>query len=111
MTSPNALPNQRSQVTFDPDKHEVSIGGAPISLTKTEFRVLKHLAEHQGSARSRRQIIDAVQGQNYPVTERSVDVQIVAIRKKLGPMNKLVETVRGKGFRFRFPEPRRASEL
>jgi len=98
------LPSPNPRVSFNPETQQVSVGGTPISLTKTEFGMLHHLVEHQGAARSRRQIIDAVQGKDYPVTERSVDVQIVAIRKKLGAAGKFVETVRGKGFRFRIPE-------
>jgi two-component system, OmpR family, alkaline phosphatase synthesis response regulator PhoP len=86
--------------TFNPETFQVFIGGTPISLTKTEFGILNFLASQQGNTCSRRQIIDAVQGEDYPVTERSVDVQIASIRRKLGEAGRLMETVRGKGFRF-----------
>ena len=56
---------------------------------------------------SRNQIIDAVKGKDYPVTERSVDVQILGLRKKLGPAGNRIETVRGVGYRFQdTAEPR-----
>jgi two-component system, OmpR family, alkaline phosphatase synthesis response regulator PhoP len=102
--SPSHQPRRRPHLLFDPEALQVSIDGVPVSLTKTEFRVLQFLVGQKGSACSRRQIIDAVQGENYPVTERSVDVQIVSIRKKLGAAGKLVQTVRGEGFRFQEPE-------
>src|SRR5437870_1687060 len=98
--SPNRQSYRRPRLDFDPDATQVSIDGVPVSLTKTEFGVLHFLASQNGGICSRRQIIDAVQGKDYPVTERSVDVQIVSIRKKLGAAGKFVETVRGQGFRF-----------
>ena len=50
---------------------------------------------------TRSQIVDAIRGGDYPVTDRSVDVQIVGLRKKIGPYSKYIETVRGIGYRFR----------
>jgi two-component system phosphate regulon response regulator PhoB len=50
---------------------------------------------------SRNQIISAVHGSDYPVTDRSVDVQILALRKKLKDAGELIETIRGVGYRFR----------
>jgi two-component system phosphate regulon response regulator PhoB len=50
---------------------------------------------------TRSQIVDAVRGADYPVTERAVDVQIVGLRRKLGEAGALIETVRGVGYRFR----------
>jgi two-component system, OmpR family, alkaline phosphatase synthesis response regulator PhoP len=98
--TPNSKPDPEPQLEFDPEALQVSIDGVPVSLTRTEFRMLQFLAGRKGSVCSRRQIIDAVQGADYPVTERSVDVQIVSIRKKLGAAGKLIQTVRGEGFRF-----------
>jgi len=88
------------RMTLDPDSRQVVIDGQPIPLSKTEFRVLQFLMERQPDVCSRKEIIAAVQGKNYPVTERSVDVQIAYLRKKLGAAGKLIQTVRGAGFRF-----------
>ncbi len=82
-------------------RHEVSIKGKLVDLTFTEFRILNLLASRAGWVFTRYQIVDAVHGEDYPVTERSVDVQIVGLRKKLGNMGKLIETVRGVGYRFK----------
>ncbi len=82
-------------------KHEVLVQGQPVSLTFTEFEVLTFLAKRPGWVFTRSQIVDAVRGDNYSVTDRSVDVQIVGLRKKLGPCGSYIETVRGVGYRFR----------
>jgi two-component system alkaline phosphatase synthesis response regulator PhoP len=84
-----------------PGRHEVTIEGKPIELTLTEFRLLQFLAQRPGWAFSRSQIVDAVKGEDYPVTERSVDVQVAGLRKKLGDHGVFVETVRGVGYRFK----------
>jgi len=84
-----------------PGRHEVTIAGSPIDLTFTEFRVLHCLARRPGWVYSRAQIVDAVRGEGYAVTDRAVDVQIVGLRKKLGEYGKLIETVRGVGYRFK----------
>ena len=76
-------------------------GGEPVTLTYTEFQVLHYLARRPGWVSTRTQIVDAVRGNDYPVTDRSVDVQIVGLRKKLGACGKYIETVRGVGYRFR----------
>lgn len=92
--------SSHERVTFDLAAQEAVIDGVRIALSKTEFRMLQFLANHKGSVCTRQQIIAAVQGEDYPVTERSVDVQIAYIRKKLGEAAKLIQTVRGVGFRF-----------
>lgn len=86
---------------IDPGKHAVSYEGDYIRLTFTEFHLLYLLAEHPGWVFSRFQIVDSLRGEDYPVTERSVDVQIVGLRKKLGDGGQYIETVRGVGYRFR----------
>lgn len=85
---------------FDPSAHKVSFGGESLLLTKTEFGTLLFLVQNAGITFSRQQIIAAVQGPDYPATDRTVDVQIVALRKKLGTRGKTIETVRGEGYRF-----------
>jgi two-component system phosphate regulon response regulator PhoB len=87
-------------IVINPGRHEVLVGGETVSLTLTEFRVLQFLANRPGWVFTRSQIVEAVRGDGYPVTDRSVDVQIVGLRKKLGEAGRYVETVRGVGYRF-----------
>jgi len=89
------------ELTINPARHEVLVTGKPMTLTATEFRILHFLARRPGWVFSRDQIISAVKGDDYPVTERSVDVQIVGLRKKLGSAGNVIETVRGVGYRFK----------
>jgi two-component system phosphate regulon response regulator PhoB len=77
------------------------VNDIPIDLTYSEFRLLQILAERPGWVFSRYQIVDALRGDDYPVTERSVDVQVVGLRKKLGVSGKYIQTVRGVGYRFK----------
>lgn len=81
-------------------RRSVTANGNPIDLTYTEFQVLAFLSRRPGWVFTRTQIVDAVRGEDYPVTDRSVDVQIVGLRKKLGSSGKYIETVRGVGYRF-----------
>jgi two-component system phosphate regulon response regulator PhoB len=92
---------QIRELVIHPGRHEVLIGGKPIELTYTEFRLLHFLARKPGWAFTRSQIVDAVKGEDYPVTERSVDVQVAGLRKKLGDLGRYIETVRGVGYRFK----------
>jgi len=87
-------------ILLDSARHEVSCGGVPADLSATEFAILDHLMRNPGWVFSRNQIIDAVKGKDYPVTERAVDVQILGLRKKLGAYGERVQTVRGVGYRF-----------
>lgn len=88
-------------LTIDPLRHEVKLESEKIDLTATEFKLLHFLACRPGIVYTRYQIVDAVHGDDYPVTERSVDVQVVGLRKKLGDFGHSIETVRGVGYRFR----------
>jgi two-component system alkaline phosphatase synthesis response regulator PhoP len=88
-------------VVIHPGRHEVLVEGVPVELTYTEFGILHFLARHPGWVFTRSQIVDAVKGDDYPVTDRSVDVQIVGLRKKLGPRGRYIETVRGVGYRLK----------
>ncbi len=89
------------ELTIRPGRHEVLVQGQPVDLTSTEFRLLSFLARRPGWVFTRSQIVQGVQGEDYSVSERAVDVQIVGLRKKLGPAGKYVETVRGVGYRFK----------
>jgi len=88
-------------LVIHPGRHEVLVDGEPVDLTSTEFRVLHVMARRPGWVFTRRQISEAVHGADYPVTDRSVDVQIVALRQKLGSASRYVETVRGVGYRLK----------
>lgn len=89
------------ELVIHPGRHEVLISGQVADLTFTEFRLLQFLARKPGWAFTRNQIVDAVKGEDYPVTERSVDVQVAGLRKKLGDLGNYIETVRGVGYRFK----------
>ena len=86
---------------INPGRHEALVKGRPVVLTATEFGILHFLARRPGWVFSRDQIISSVKGQDYAVTDRSVDVQIVGLRKKLGQAGSFIETVRGVGYRFK----------
>ena len=88
-------------LVIHPGRNQVQVCGEPIELTFTEFRVLHLLASRQGWVFTRYQIVNAVRGEDYVVTERAVDVQIAGLRKKLGTCAHYIETVRGVGYRFR----------
>jgi len=88
-------------ICIDPGRHAVTVVGKPVELTFTEFRILHLLAGRPGWVFNRYQIVEAVRGEDYSVTDRAVDVQIVGLRKKLGKAGKLIETVRGVGYRFK----------
>ncbi len=91
----------RGAISLHPGRREVSRDGVAISLTKTEFRILHLLMRRPGWVFSRNQIVDEVRGDSYAVTERAVDVQMVGLRRKMGPAGRCIETVRGEGYRFR----------
>ncbi|MEW6077076.1 MAG: response regulator [Thermodesulfobacteriota bacterium] len=88
-------------ITIIPHKHMVETTRGKIMLTPTEFNVLHLLARHPGWVFTRWQIVDKVRGEDYAVTDRSVDVQIAGLRKKLGVFGECIETVRGVGYRFK----------
>lgn len=89
-------------IVVDPGRHEVLIKEKRIEeLTHSEFRIFYLLVQRPGTVFTRYQIVDAIRGSDYPVTDRSVDVQIVSIRKKLGSAGKLIQTVRGVGYKLK----------
>ena len=91
---------QVHQIAIHPGRREVTVDGRPVSLTFTEFNILHFLARRPGWVFTRGQIMDAARGEDYHVTERSVDVQMVNLRKKLGPAGRHLQTVRGVGYRL-----------
>jgi two-component system phosphate regulon response regulator PhoB len=92
-------------LVIHPGRRHVTVLGEAVDLTYTEFQVLHFLAKRPGWVFTRTQIVDAVRGEDYPVTDRSVDVQIVGLRKKLGSSGRYIETVRGVGYRFKEKAP------
>jgi two-component system alkaline phosphatase synthesis response regulator PhoP len=88
-------------MVIHPGRHEVLVEGRGVDLTVTEFRLLAFLARRPGWVFTRAQIVQGVQGEDYAVSERAVDVQIVGLRKKLGSAGQYIETVRGVGYRLK----------
>ncbi|MEX0776784.1 MAG: response regulator transcription factor [Phycisphaeraceae bacterium] len=89
------------ELRIRPDRHEVTVEDEPVELTATEFRLLRLLAARPGRVFTRQQIIEAIHGKFAAVTDRSVDVQVVALRRKLGTAGADIQTVRGVGYRYR----------
>jgi two-component system, OmpR family, alkaline phosphatase synthesis response regulator PhoP len=92
---------RHGQMTIDMDRRAVLCEGKSISLTATEFRLLHHLANHPGRVFSRSELIDAALGREIAVVDRTIDVHITGLRKKLGNCSDWIETVRGFGYRFK----------
>ena len=87
-------------LSIHPGRHEATADGRPLDLTRTEFQILHFLALRPGWVFTRRQIVRAVHGDDYPVTGRSVDVQIASLRRKLGACGGMIQTVRGVGYKM-----------
>ncbi len=87
-------------VRIDRLRHRAFVGDVELSLTPTEFRLLECLLRQPGRAFSRHQLMDAAIGEGQIVLERTIDVHIKTLRKKMGDSD-LIETVRGVGYRFR----------
>jgi two-component system phosphate regulon response regulator PhoB len=95
---------QQGELKLDTARHTAYCGDKPLDLFATEFSLLKHFLSNPEIVFSRNQIITAIHGADYPVTDRSVDVQILGLRKKLGKAGDMIETIRGVGYRFRITE-------
>jgi DNA-binding response OmpR family regulator len=93
--------NQEGNLFVDRAKHLVTIEGKALDLTFSEFELLSFLLNKKGWVFTRKQIVDAIHGEGYSVTERSIDVMIVGLRKKLKKYSSAIETVRGIGYRFK----------
>ena len=91
-------------ILINPGQHKVSINDTRLDLTPSEFRILHFLARRPGWVYTRDQIIDAVRGEGYAITDRAIDVQVVGLRKKMGGFGAWIETVHGIGYRFREKE-------
>jgi len=91
----------KGDIRLDADRHELRVKERKVDLSATEFAIMEFLLRNPGWVFSRSQIIDAVKGKDYPVTDRAVDVQILSLRRKLGEAGEEIETVRGVGYRLR----------
>jgi len=99
--SDNSSVIEIGSVQIDTERHEVLVKGETVSLTATEFKLLSLLASKAGRVFTRQQIIETIHEGYAAVTDRSVDVQVVSLRRKLGEAGRNIETVRGVGYRFR----------
>ena len=90
-----AMPNARHIVVI------AALNGAELVLTRGEFDILQLFASHPGRVYTRNQIIAKIKGDDYAVTERAVDVQILNLRRKLGEWGVNIETIRGVGYRMK----------
>ena len=88
-------------LTIDSDKHQVYLHGEEIDLNHSEFKLLNHIISKPGWVFNRLQLIDAIRGDGYIVTDRIIDVVIVSLRKKLKDYGDYIETIRGVGYRFK----------
>jgi len=96
---------RHGNLSIDPASHEVSCSNKRIDLTATEYRLLQFLASHPGFVYSRGSIIDGALGRDITVLERTIDVHIMSLRKKLGKCGGWIETIRGFGYKFREAVP------
>jgi two-component system phosphate regulon response regulator PhoB len=91
----------RGPVSLDSSRHEVSVAGSPVQLTATEFRLLRALMAANGRVLSRAYLIENTMGVGVAVTDRTIDVHVTALRKKLGKAARWLQTIRGVGYAFR----------
>lgn len=89
-------------LSVDTERYEARADGKVLSLTVTEFKILEFLMRGHGRVYSRYEIVDAVRGEDVIVIDRTVDVHVAALRKKLGARGALIETVRGVGYKFKY---------
>jgi two-component system phosphate regulon response regulator PhoB len=92
-------------ITLDRDRYEMAVDGTPVALTSTEFRILEALMAASGRVLSRAQLINTVLGPSVAVTDRTIDVHIAALRKKLADAAGWIQTIRGVGYTLRMPQP------
>ena len=92
---------RRGDLVVDAGRHEVSWKGKPVVLTAAEFRILRFLAKSPGRVFGRSEILDGAFDRDAAVTDRTIDVHVMAVRKKLGKGGAMLETVRGFGYKLR----------
>ena len=92
---------KHGDLSIDIERHTVYFAETQLNLFATEFDILAHFMKHPDIVFSRQKLISAIRGDDYPVTDRSIDVQIAGLRKKLKGAGDMIETIRGFGYRFR----------
>ena len=100
VATPSTEVIRRGELAIDVARHEVTWAGQRVQLTATEFRILEYLASSPGRVLSRDDIIDGALGRDTSVFNRTIDVHITALRKKLGTGGAHIETVRGFGYKW-----------
>ncbi len=93
-------PLKFGNLEIHPGRREVKVGKKLVDLTFTEFGILHFVARRPGWVFTRYQIVDAVRGKDAAVTDRTIDVHIVSLRRKLGTAGDMIRTVRGVGYKF-----------
>ena len=93
-----------NELTINSTTHEIKINNELIHTNTTEFNLLNKIANKPSWVFSRIQLIDAIRGDGYIVTDRIIDVIIVSLRKKLKDYGSYIQTIRGIGYRFKVPE-------
>jgi two-component system phosphate regulon response regulator PhoB len=88
-------------LVLDVERHTCCLGETPLDFSATEFAILTQFMSNPDIVFTRQKLINAIRGPDYPVTDRSVDVQILGLRKKLGEAGEMIETIRGVGYRFK----------
>ena len=98
-SSPEVI--KTGKIVVDSGRRQVTAAGKPVALTATEFNLLRALAEKEGRVISREDLLSLARGDEVAVMDRTVDVHIAALRKKLGRQGDTIETVRGVGYRLK----------
>lgn len=92
---------QKDGLALDFDAHKVEVDGAEVPLTATEFKLLAELIKSQGRVQTRDLLLNSVWGYEFDGYARTVDTHVRRLRQKLGPYARMVETIRGVGYRFK----------
>jgi len=92
---------RHGKISLDIDRHTAHLENKPLDLFPTEFALLVQFMSNPDIVFSRQRLITAIHGSDYPVTDRSIDVQIMGLRKKLEDSGDMIETIRGIGYRFK----------
>jgi two-component system phosphate regulon response regulator PhoB len=101
--APAAITDQRTvrlgPIEVNTETHQATLSGEPLKLTLTEFRILTSLLVARGRVLTRQVLMSRAMGPGVTVTERTIDVHVTSIRKKLGDDAPIIKTVRGVGYR------------
>ncbi|MFT4029718.1 MAG: winged helix-turn-helix domain-containing protein [Protaetiibacter sp.] len=100
--APATAPIRASGVVVDLARHRVWVDGRPVNLSFREHALLSYLVEHQGEVHDRRRLLSALVGETDgdPISERTIDVYLQRLRRRLEPYGDIVRTVRGRGYRL-----------